>query len=192
MKKTLISISIAALLAGCASMAPDYQRPEAPVASEWGQGVSQGERNAAEIGWREFFVDEKLRKLIELSLANNRDLRIAAFNIEQARAEYRIQRADLFPTVNAGGSVSIQRNASGARSGSVDSTTGTNTTTSSSSGDRDEVSRNYRASIGLSAYELDFFGRIRSLNDQALQLYFATEEARRATQISLVAEVANA
>lgn len=192
MKKTLISISIAALLAGCASMAPDYQRPEAPVASEWGQGASQGERNAAEIGWREFFVDEKLRKLIELSLANNRDLRIAAFNIEQARAEYRIQRADLFPTVNAGGSVSIQRNASGARSGSVDSNTGTSTTTSSSSGDRDEVSRNYRASIGLSAYELDFFGRIRSLNDQALQLYFATEEARRATQISLVAEVANA
>jgi multidrug efflux system outer membrane protein len=192
MNKTFISIFITALLAGCASMAPDYQRPEAPVASDWGQGAGQGERSAADIGWREFFVDEKLRKLIELSLANNRDLRIAALNIEQARAEYRIQRADLFPTVNAGGSVSVQRNASGARSGSVDSTTGTSTTTSSSSGNGSDVTRNYRASIGLSAYELDFFGRVRSLNDQALQLYFATEEARRATQISLVAEIANA
>jgi multidrug efflux system outer membrane protein len=191
MNKTLISLSMAAFLTGCASMAPDYQRPEAPVAAEWGSETVQGNRAAADIGWREFFVDEKLRKLIELSLANNRDLRIAALNIEQARAEYRIQRADLFPTVTAGGSVSIQRNASGARSGSVDSTTGTSTTTSSSSGSSDEVTRNYRASIGLSAYELDFFGRVRSLNDQALQLYFATEEARRATQISLVAEVAN-
>jgi multidrug efflux system outer membrane protein len=192
MNKTFISIFITTMLAGCASMAPDYQRPEAPVASEWGQGANQGERNVADIGWREFFVDEKLRKLIELSLANNRDLRIAALNIEQARAEYRIQRADLFPTVNAGGSVSIQRNSSGARSGSVDSTTGTSTTTSNSSGSNSDVTRNYRASVGLSAYELDFFGRVRSLNDQALQLYFATEEARRATQISLVAEIANA
>jgi multidrug efflux system outer membrane protein len=192
MKQTFISIFITAMLAGCASMAPDYQRPEAPVASEWGQGANQGERNAADIGWREFFVDERLRKLIELSLANNRDLRIAALNIEQARAEYRIQRADLFPTVNAGGSVSVQRNASGARSGSVDSTTGTSTTTGGGSGNSSDVTRNYRASVGLSAYELDFFGRVRSLNEQALQLYFATEEARRATQISLVSEIANA
>jgi multidrug efflux system outer membrane protein len=192
MNKTFISIFISALLAGCATMAPDYQRPEAPVANEWGQGAGQSERNAADIGWREFFVDENLRKLIELALTNNRDLRIVALNIEQARAEYRIQRADLFPTVNAGGSVSIQRNASGARSGSVDSTTGTSTTTSNGSGSNSDVTRNYRASIGLSAYELDFFGRVRSLNDQALQLYFATEEAKRATQISLVAEIANA
>jgi multidrug efflux system outer membrane protein len=185
MNKTFISISLAALLAGCASMAPDYQRPEAPIANEWGQGAGQGERNAADIGWREFFIDEKLRKLIELSLANNRDLRIAALHIEQARAEYRIQRADLFPTIDAGASATFQHNGSGTNGSSG---SGSGSGGSGNSG----TSSSYRASVGLSAYELDFFGRVRSLNDQALQLYFATEEAKRATQISLVAEIANA
>ena len=192
MNKILISLLLTGLLAGCASMAPDYQRPEPPVPSEWGSAAGDGERNLADVGWREFFVDERLRQLIMLGLENNRDLRIAALNIEQARAQYRVQRADFFPTVNAGGSVSIQRNSSGARSGSVDNTTGTSVVTNPGSSDNDEITRNYRASIGLSAYELDFFGRVRSLNEQSLQLYLATREARRATQISLVAEIANA
>jgi multidrug efflux system outer membrane protein len=190
MNKTLISLAIAALLGGCASMAPDYQRPQAPVAAEWGSEAAKGDLRVSDIGWREFFVDDKLRKLIAIALENNRDLRVAALNIEKARAEYRIERADLFPTVNAGGSATIQHNGSGSSSGSSNSTSGT--TTGSSSGSNSGTSRSYRANIGFSAYELDFFGRIRSLNDQALQLYFATEEARRSTQISLVAEVANA
>jgi multidrug efflux system outer membrane protein len=189
MNKTLISLAIAALLGGCASMAPDYQRPQAPVAAEWGSEAAKGDLRVSDIGWREFFVDDKLRKLIAIALENNRDLRVAALNIEKARAEYRIERADLFPTVNAGGSATIQHNGSGSSSGSSNSTSGT--TTGSSSGSNSGTSRSYRANIGFSAYELDFFGRIRSLNDQALQLYFATEEARRSTQISLVAEVAN-
>ena len=189
MNKTLISLAIAALLGGCASMAPDYQRPQAPVAAEWGSEAAKGDLRVSDIGWREFFVDDKLRKLIAIALENNRDLRVAALNIEKARAEYRIERADLFPTVNAGGSATIQHNGSGSSSGSSNSTSGT--TTGSSSGSNSGTSRSYRANIGFSAYELDFFGRIRSLNDQGLQLYFATEEARRSTQISLVAEVAN-
>jgi multidrug efflux system outer membrane protein len=189
MNKTLISIAMASLLAGCASMAPEYERPQAPVAAEWGSESGKGDARVSDIGWREFFVDEKLRKLVEIALANNRDLRVAALNIDRARAEYRIQRADLFPTVNAGASATIQHNGSGSNAGNA--TTGTGTTTSSAGGGSG-TNRNYRASVGLSAYELDFFGRIRSLNDQALQLFFATEEAQRSTQISLVAEVANA
>jgi len=190
MNKTFISFSMAVLLAGCASMAPDYQRPEAPVAAGWDSEAAKSDLRVSDIGWREFFVDEKLRQLIAIALENNRDLRVAALNIEKARAEYRIERADLFPTVNAGGSATIQHNGSGSSSGSSNSTSGT--TTGSSSGSNSGTSRSYRANIGFSAYELDFFGRIRSLNDQALQLYFATEEARHSTQISLVAEVANA
>ncbi|MDR2875283.1 MAG: AdeC/AdeK/OprM family multidrug efflux complex outer membrane factor [Methylobacillus sp.] len=174
MNKTLISLALATALAGCASMAPDYERPQAPVADTWGVDAKPGERDVTDIGWREFFVDEKLRKLVELALANNRDLRVAALNIEQARAQYRIRRSDLYPTVTAGGSAASQRNS--------------RDTGNSNSG----TTHIYTASIGLSAYELDFFGRIRSLNEQALQLYFATEEARRAAQITLVAEIANA
>ena len=180
MNKKLISLTMAALLTGCASMAPEYRRPEAPVAAEWGSAAGKGGMRVSDIGWREFFVDEKLRRLIDIALANNRDLRVAALNIERARAEYRIERADLFPTVDGGASATIQHN------GSANS--GSGATNSGSS----DTSRNYRATVGFSSYELDFFGRIRSLNDQALQSYLATEEARRATQISLVAEVANA
>jgi multidrug efflux system outer membrane protein len=189
MSKVLISVAMAVWLAGCASMAPDYQRPPAPVAAEWGSATAPGDMRVSDIGWREFFVDDKLRRLIEIALANNRDLRVAALNIDRARAEYRIERADLFPTVNAGASATFQHNGSGSSSGNTNSTSANG---SSSSGGSSGTSSSYRANIGFSSYELDFFGRIRSLNDQALQLYFATEEARRSTQISLVAEVANA
>jgi len=119
-------------------------------------------------------VDHGDRKRQALALANNRDLRVAALNIEQARAQYRIQRADLFPTIGATGEQTAQR-LPGDLSGSGDA----------------DVFRQYSATVGFSAYELDFFGRIRSLNAQALELYFGTEEARRSAQISLVAEVAS-
>ena len=112
--------------------------------------------------------------MIALALANNRDLRVAALNIEKARAQYRIQRADLFPAVDATGGQNAPR-----PPGDL-----------TSSGEA-EVNRSYSATVGFSAYELDFFGRIRSLNDQALETYLGTEEARRSAQISLVAEVAN-
>jgi multidrug efflux system outer membrane protein len=168
------------LLAGCASMAPDYSRPEAPVPHDWPSGAAyenngeQAEKApVAELPWREFFADEKLRTLIGLSLENNRDLRVAALNIERAQAQYRIQRAELFPFVNATGSGSVQRQPAvlspTRKAGTVEQ---------------------YSVGLGFTSYELDFFGRVRSLRGQALEEYFASEEARRSAQITLISEVA--
>ena len=169
------------VISGCASMAPQYTRPEAPVPSEWPGGPAYNDNSAKaadkavdDITWQEFFINEQLQKLIALALENNRDLRIAALNIERSQALYRIQRADLFPAVNAAGS------AVEARTPGVLSSTGHAITT-----------HQYSVNLGFSAYELDLFGRVRSLKDQALQQFFATEEARRSIQISLVAEVAS-
>ncbi|HWU35757.1 MAG TPA: AdeC/AdeK/OprM family multidrug efflux complex outer membrane factor [Methylovorus sp.] len=188
MKYSLITQAVlAAMLAGCASMAPDYQRPAAPVAGQWPAAASDQGTPAADIGWREFLLDQRLQQLVALALQNNRDLRVAALNIEQARAEYQVQRADLFPTVNVIASRTAQLGSASTTSSSTNATTGTTTTSSSGS-----VSQSYRATVGFSAYELDFWGRIRSLNEQALQSFFATEEARRSTHISLVSEVASA
>ena len=168
-----LTVALAATLASACSMIPDYQRPEAPVPANFPNAPRAAEAIPADaIAWRDYFADAQLREVIAQALANNRDLRIAALNIEQARAQYRIQRADLYPAVGASGGQTAQR-------------------LPDDSGDGD-VSRTYSATIGFSAYELDFFGRIRSLNAQALETYLGTEEARRSAQISLVAEVVNA
>ncbi|WP_460158395.1 AdeC/AdeK/OprM family multidrug efflux complex outer membrane factor [Pseudomonas sp. S3_E11] len=180
MSKSLLSLTIAAVvLSGC-SLTPDYQRPETPVAAQYPQGPAYEAANApgqaaAEQGWKQFFHDPTLQQLIQVALENNRDLRVAALNIDAYAAQYRIQRADLFPAVSATGSGSRQRVPARA----------------SQSGEA-AISSSYSATLGISAYELDLFGRVRSLSEQALQSYFATEEARRSTQISLVANVANA
>ena len=180
MSKSLLAVAVAAFTLGGCSLIPDYQRPEAPVAAQYPQGpayspTEAANKAAAEQGWRQFFHDPALQQLIQTALVNNRDLRVAALNIDAYAAQYRIQRADLFPAVSATASGSRQRTP--ARM----SQTGESGITSS-----------YSATLGVSAYELDLFGRVRSLSDQALQNYFATEEARRSTQISLVASVANA
>ena len=180
MSKSLLSLAIAAFaLSGC-SLIPDYQRPDAPVAAQYPQGPAYSPADsanvaAAEQGWRQFFKDPALQQLIQIALENNRDLRVAALNIDAYSAQYRIQRADLFPAVSADGSGSRQRMPARA------SQTGESSITSQ-----------YSATLGVSSYELDLFGRVRSLSEQALQTYFASEEARRTTQISLVASVANA
>lgn len=180
MNQTLVSIAVATLvLSGC-SLIPDYQQPPAPIASQWPQGQAYAPAEAADIaaaeqGWRQFFRDPALQQLIETALLNNRDLRVAALNIEAYRAQYRIQRADLLPAVSADGSGSRQRlPADVAPTG------------------RAGISSQYSATLGVSAYELDLFGRVRSLSQQALETYLSSEEARRSTQISLVASVANA
>ena len=168
----------AALLAGGCSLMPAYQRPASPVPEAYPATqapAAEGTQAAANIDWHDFYADPKLRQVVELALANNRDLRVAVLNIESARATYRIQRADLFPRIAASGSGTAQRTPAAL------SQTGQAT-----------VSHQYSAGIGFSSYELDLFGRVRSLNEQALQSYYATEAARRSTQISLVAEVANA
>ncbi len=167
-------------LAGCATMAPQYERPAAPVPTAWPNGPAYkevsgkpAEKPTADIPWQEFFVDPQLRKVIALALENNRDLRVAALNIERSQALYQIQRSDLFPKVDANASATYQR-ISEAFSG-----TGL-----------PENIHQYNVGLGVSSYELDLFGRVRSLKDQALEQYLATEQARRSVQISLVSQVA--
>ncbi|WP_019578711.1 efflux transporter outer membrane subunit [Pseudomonas mandelii] len=161
-----------ALLSGCINLAPEYQRPEAPVAEQWlpTTRVPSGDA-AADIHWQQFFTDSRLARLQTLALTNNRDLRLASLNIEKAQAQYRIQRAAAFPTIDAGVS-------------------GTHSRTSSSG--KASTSHEYSAQLGLSSYELDVFGRVQNLQDEALEDYLALTETRRSTQISLVAEVATA
>lgn len=178
MNKTILSLSILLALGGC-SLIPDYQRPAAPVAATLpGDGVYAGTTQAAAATppeWRGFFRDPALQQLIAVALDNNRDLRVAALNVEAFQAQYRIQRSELFPQLGAAGSGTRQR-LPGDLSASGEPTT----------------AGQYSATLGVSAWELDLFGRVRSLRDAALQQYFATEQAQRATQISLVAGVANA
>ncbi|MDH1055819.1 AdeC/AdeK/OprM family multidrug efflux complex outer membrane factor [Aquipseudomonas alcaligenes] len=176
MRRSLLSLAVASILLGGCSLIPDYQRPASPVDSLWPSeaGSAQTATAAADLDWRAFFKDPALQGLIDTALANNRDLRVAALNVEAYAAQRQIQRSALFPSVTADGGATRQR-----LPGSL-----------SSSGDP-SISSQYSATVGAS-WELDLFGRLRSLDEQALQQYFATEEARRATQIALVASVANA
>ena len=177
--RTVLAVAAAAVLAGC-SLIPTYERPDAPVAAQWPALEAEasrdaGARAAADVPWQEFVLDERLREIIALTLDSNRDLRVAIKNIEQAQAQYRINRADLAPTVNA--SVSGSRSAP-------------NTTSTPGS-----VASNYSAGLGINSWEnsweIDFFGRLRALNENALARYLATEEARKATQISLIGAVSS-
>jgi multidrug efflux system outer membrane protein len=172
-----VSLLMAAVLAACANLAPDDPRPAAPVPAAWPSGASYAATsggNVADLAWQDFFVDARLREVVAQALAHNRDLRVAALQIERARALYQIQRADRFPSVDAAASLTAQRTPAGL------SPSGRATTT-----------RTHEAGIGFSRYELDLFGRVRNLNEQALQDFFATAEARRSVHISLISEVAN-
>jgi len=171
------ALSLAALT-GCVSMAPRYRVPEAPVPMAWSGAAPTGAiagTAAADLAWQAFFVDARLRQVLDLALRNNRDLRIAALNTERAGAAYRIQRADLLPKVSVVGQGTKQR-----------------LPASVSGVGQPVVAEQEAVSVGLSAWELDLFGRVRSLKNQALEQYLATEQARNATQMSLLAEVANA
>lgn len=187
MSRTLrlsLSATMAAVLAGCTLM-PDYERPAAPVDAAYPTGPAYRSINQApgrsgdpatpDVGWRDFYTDPLLQQVIALSLENNRDLRVAALNVEAARATYRIQRAQVLPTVTVGAQESAQR-----LPGDL-SQSGRATTT-----------RSYQVGANVSAWELDLFGRLRSLNEQALQLYLAQDETRTATQLALISEVASA
>ena len=169
--KPLLCASSLLALAAC-SMAPHYERPDAPVTLN---ETAQSEKMAADIGWRDFYRNQQLQTLIEQALENNRDLRVAALTVEQVRAQYRIQRAQLLPTLNATGSGTRQR-VSEAISETGES----------------YIAEQYAAGVGISAYELDLFGRVQSLKNAALEQYLATDQARKSAQLSLVAEVADA
>ena len=176
-KKYLAAGSLLLLLGGC-TLAPRYQRPDLPVARIL-PDTQQGNASAAtketvidaELGWRDFFIDPQLQQLIQTALANNRDLRTSALNIESYQAQYRIQRSALFPSINGEGVGSKQRTLSGGNYVTAET---------------------YSASVGVTAYELDLFGRVRSLKDKALEQYLGMEETYRSNRISLVAEVTTA
>lgn len=171
MYRKLVLLAMTALLCGC--MRPGaYHRPAPPVPHAWPATVSDAPL-AADLKWQEYFTDRRLQSVIELALANNRDLRIAALNVDKLQALYRIQRAGQFPAVN----VSDRRDFY--RLPKKMSTTGESQTVEQ------------HVNLGSVSWELDFFGRIRSLKSQALEQYLATQQARSATQIALVAAVAN-
>ena len=172
-------ILVAACLAGC-TMIPRYFQPAPPIPRQLPVGPAydaayQGAPGAPPVEWRNFYLDDRLQKVIELALANNRDLRVAALNIEKARNLYRIQRAELFPQVDASGSVTRE-----------------NLPFFLSPTGRAVTATDYEVSVGITSWEIDFFGRIRSLKESALQQYLATWQALRSAQLSLMAEVASA
>jgi multidrug efflux system outer membrane protein len=164
----IVAAGIAATLGGCMSLAPKYERPAAPVAPVFAGDVTAPGPAARDIAWPDFFKDDRRKRLVEIALQNNRDLRIAALNIEQARAQYQVRRADEWPSVGVG--------ATGSRQPSASSGGG--------------ITSLYTVGLAVTAYELDFFGRVRSLGDAALAQYLATDEARKSAQIGLVAGVA--
>lgn len=179
LRRSLLSLTVpAALLSGCVNLAPGYTQPVAPVAATWASapaGAAAAMPAARDLGWRDFFVDARLRGVVELALANNRDLRVAALNIERARAQYGVTRAGAFPSIGLGAGGNRTRTPGGV----------------SASG-QTRIATQYNVNLALTSYELDLFGRVRNLSDAALESFFATEDARRGTQLSLVAEVATA
>ena len=190
-------VSLALVLGAC-SLTPRYERPAAPVAQDWPAGLRQTAQQGApteaaqaagqpapaavtaapapaDVPWQDFFGDERLKRLLELGLANNRDMRVAALNIEQARAAYQIQRASLLPAISAAGSA-----------------TRTRTPQDLSLTGAPVISDTLGLNVGLTSYEIDFFGRVRALRDQALAQFLAMDESRKSVQISLVASIATA
>jgi len=179
-KYIYIIIGPVLFLNGCV-MAPKYSRPQAPVPTEWPSGsayqngtMTQDTNSVADLRWQEFFPDQKLQKIIETALNNNRDLRLAALNVERARAIYGIQRAELLPALNIMGEGGKQYSAADLTQPG-----------------QSRTAERYDVNLGVVAWEIDLFGRIRSLKKQALQNYLATEEARRGAQIALISEVAH-
>jgi multidrug efflux system outer membrane protein len=183
-----------ALLSAC-TLEPHYTRPEPPIAATWnGSAAGSAEQSSvADIGWRQFFPDPTLQRLIALALQNNRDLRVAVLNVQAAQAQFRIQRADLFPTVEASALEQVERFpkgvVAGGATGGATSTSGAGASTPVSGG---STFRFYQVGVGFTAYELDLFGRIRSLSHAAAERYFGQEETRRSSQLTLVSEVASA
>jgi outer membrane protein, multidrug efflux system len=175
MIKTIAALLALVALSGC-SLIPDFLRPAAPVAQVYpADAAGKDTRSAAETAWREFFPDAGLQALIAAALENNRDLRSAALRIAEARALYNIQSADLYPNINA--------SFTGNRA---------HTPASLSASGRQMTSSVYQVGVSLASFEIDYLGRVRSLNQAALSLYLATDEARQSAQIGLIAEVAKA
>ncbi len=193
----LLSGCVVAILTGC-NLAPDYKRPESPVSAQWpdmprvtydqnasmstlsqqpASAVAAEDRSGADIGWRTVFMDPRLQALIQTGLDNNRDLRIAVARVDQARAQYGVQRGALFPQIGAGIQGSRQR---------------TPADLAMVGADAGVLSGQAQAGIALTSFEIDLFGRLRNLSEAAWQNYLASEESARTVQLSVVSEIANA
>ena len=166
-----LSTALAAALvaAGCATLVPPLPEAQPQVPQAWPTTgpATASTTDVADIGWREVLVDPRLQRVVAQALANNRDLRVAVLNVERARAQYQVRRADRMPSVGA------------------------NATMERTGGDA-PATEGYSAGIGIASYELDLFGRVRNLSEAALQQFFAQEGNRRAAHIALVAGVSNA
>lgn len=168
MKRSVLTLSIlAGLLSGCVNLAPNYARPDLPVPSAVDGGKTAQASKIATPKWEDIVTDARLKKIIQLALENNRDLRIAGLDVDKARATYRITNADRFPTIAATGEDSISKSNGGS------------------------VSRSYTAQIGFSSYELDFFSRLKNLSQADFESYLATDATQRSTRLTLIAEVAS-
>jgi len=178
-------VAVVTALTAC-TMEPRYERPVAPVPATWADkaAASTNTTAAAIRGWRDFFPDRNMQRLIELALANNRDLRVAALNVQATQAQYRIQRSDLFPTVAATGLEQIEKYPSG-----VTASSGGAGSVGAGASTGGKTIRFFEAGVGFTSYEIDLFGRIRSLSHEALEKYLSSEETRRSTQLSLIAQV---
>jgi outer membrane protein, multidrug efflux system len=189
-----ICVTTIAALSAC-TMEPHYSRPAAPVAPTW-NGTAAGaadKTDVADLGWHQFFPDPVLQRLIGLALANNRDLRVAVLNVQATQAQYRIQRADLFPTVAATGLEEVEHYPAGVLGGSTTgASSGTGGAAASPIVPGGSTFRFFELGVGFTSYEIDLFGKIRSMNHAALETYFASAETRRSSQLTLVAEVASA
>jgi outer membrane protein, multidrug efflux system len=177
----LMSVAVLCALGTLSSctLEPRYQRPDLPVPDQWPlpeTGTAAGaDQPAWEIGWREFFTDPQLQQLIAQALANNRDLRVAVLNIELARAQYHVQRANLLPQIDASGSYTREK-----------------VPPALSFGEPIPLEKIYQVGVGITSWEIDLFGRVQSQTHAALQQYLAQEQARRSAQLSLIAQVASA
>lgn len=179
----VVLLPLALILASC-SLAPRYERPATPVAGHWSGQPAQTEHSA--LDWQSFIADADLRALVQTALDNNRSLRQALLDIDAARAQYRIQRANRLPGLNAGISGTRQRlppDLYGSGSGALGNLSGNGGSGFSGS------YHSYQVNLSLPEYEIDLFGRVRNLSEAALEQYLATEEATRSTQITLIADV---
>ncbi|MFK3888584.1 efflux transporter outer membrane subunit [Sphingomonas sp. NPDC079357] len=205
MLRRFATLTATVALAGC-SLAPTYVRPAPPVPTSWPVGdayLRQSEAALPSVTYRDIFRDARLQALIDQALVNNRDLRVAVANIEATRAQYRIQRADLFPQLNATGAYSYRQNSrSGVNTGVNTGGTGTGGTGTGGTGTGGTgtgtttvvsgANSTFQAQLGVTAFEIDLFGRVRSLTGAALSRYFAQEAAARATRLTLIGDIASA
>ncbi len=171
-----VLIALTWLISGC-SLIPPYEKPAVPIPKDWPKGEAYQESvgpTPPEIKWSDFITEEKLKKIIGKALLNNRDLRLAALQVAKARALYGIQRAEIYPTVNAAGTGSWQR-----------------VPADLSPQGREMTVEQYSVNLGITSWEIDFFGRLQSLKESALAEYLATEQGRRSAQISLILTIAN-